>query len=176
MAKLKSFEDLFVNELKDLYSAETQILKALPRMARTASSPQLQQAFEEHLQQTQHQVERLDMIFSKMGTKPTGKKCKAMEGLIDEAAELMSMDSADPDVLDAGLIVAAQKVEHYEIAGYGSVRTFAHMLGDKQAEELLQQTLDEEAETDKKLTELALSWVNPEAERENNNGSASARM
>ncbi len=176
MAKLKSFDDLYVSELKDLYSAETQILKALPRMARTATSPQLQQAFEEHLQQTQRQVERLDLIFSKMSTKPTGKKCKAMEGLIDEGAELMSMDSPDPDVLDAGLIVAAQKVEHYEIAGYGSVRTFAHMLGDQQAEELLQQTLDEEAETDRKLTELAVSWVNPEAERENNNGSASARM
>jgi ferritin-like metal-binding protein YciE len=176
MAKLKSFEDLFVNELKDLYSAENQILKALPKMANAASSPQLQQAFEEHLQQTQRQVERLDLIFSKLGTKPTGKKCKAMEGLIDEGSELLSMDSVDPDIVDAGLIVAAQKVEHYEIAGYGSVRTFAHMLGDQQAEELLQQTLNEEAETDKKLTQLAVSRVNPEAESENGNRSSSMRM
>ena len=171
MAKLKSFEDLYVNELKDLYSAETQILKALPKMAQAASSPQLQQAFEEHLQQTERQVERLDEIFTKMGTKPTGKKCKAMEGLIEENRELLTMDSVDPEVLDAGLIVAAQKVEHYEIAGYGSVRTFAHILGDQQAEQMLQQILDEEAMTDKRLTQIAESTVNPAAERESDNGS-----
>ena len=162
MAKLKSLHDLYVSELKDLYSAENQILKALPKLAQSASSPQLQQAFQEHFKQTQHQVERLDQIFERLGQKHTGKKCKAMEGLIEEGKEMLQ-ENISPDVLDAALIVAAQKVEHYEMAGYGSARTFANLLGDHEASRMLQQTLDEEGETDKRLTRLAESMVNPEA-------------
>jgi ferritin-like metal-binding protein YciE len=170
MAKLKSLHDLYVSELKDLYSAENQILKALPKMARAATSSQLQQAFEEHLQQTQMQVERLDRIFGRLGAKPTGRKCQGMAGLIEEGSEMMG-ENMEPDVMDAALIVSAQKVEHYEMAGYGSVRTFAQMLGDREAAQLLQQTLDEEGETDKKLSQLAESVVNREALQPTGNGS-----
>jgi ferritin-like metal-binding protein YciE len=160
--KLDSLQKLYVEELRDLYSAENQILKALPKMAKAASSPELKQAFEEHLEQTKGQVDRLERIFEKLGKSPKGKKCKAMEGLVEEGAELMKED-ADPAVLDAGLIAAAQRVEHYEIAGYGTVRTYANMLEDQDAADLLQETLDEEGETDKKLTSLAESLINVEA-------------
>ena len=169
MAKLKSLHDLYVSELKDLYSAENQILKALPKMAQAASSPQLQQAFSEHLEQTRRQVERLDQIFERLGQKPTGKKCHGMEGLLEEGKEMMS-ENMEPDVMDASLIVSAQKVEHYEMAGYGSVRTYANMLGENEAAKMLQQTLDEEGETDKKLTQLAESVINREAINQGGNG------
>jgi ferritin-like metal-binding protein YciE len=160
--KLGSLHDLYVEELRDLYNAENQILKALPKMAKAACHPELKQAFEEHLEQTQGQVERLDKIFKKLDARAKGKKCKAMEGLLEEGKELMEQD-ADEDVLDAALIAAAQKVEHYEIAAYGCARTYARLLGEDEAAELLQQTLDEEGETDKRLTQLAESVVNVEA-------------
>jgi ferritin-like metal-binding protein YciE len=163
MAKtLASLRDLYVNELRDLYSAENQIVKALPKMIKAASSPQLKRALEEHLEITERQVERLERIFEKLDEKPKGKKCVAMEGLIEEGKELISED-ADDSVRDAGLICAAQKVEHYEMAGYGTVRTFARMMGDEEAAELLQQTLDEEGDADKRLTALAENISNPRA-------------
>ena len=160
---LGSLHDLYVEELRDLYNAENQLLKALPKMAKAASDETLRAAFEEHLEVTRGQVDRLDRIFKKLGTKPTGKKCVAMEGLIKEGKEMMEED-AEPAVLDAALIAAAQKVEHYEIAGYGTVRTYARMLGYEEAADLLQETLDEEGETDPKLTDLAESVINVEAE------------
>jgi ferritin-like metal-binding protein YciE len=175
MAKLKTLHDLYVSELKDLYSAENQILRALPKMSKAASSPQLQQAFSDHLKQTQRQVERLDQIFNNLGQKPTGKKCKGMEGLIEEGKEMLE-ENISPDVLDAALIVAAQKVEHYEMAGYGSARTYANMLGDQKAANLLQQTLDEEGDTDKRLTQIAESMVNPEAINNPSDGMSSTRL
>src|SRR5262249_53558383 len=139
---MESLHDLYVNELRDLYSAETQLVKALPKMAKAAASPDLRAAFEEHLEVTQGQVERLETIFEELGIKPKGKKSIAMEGLIEEGKELLEEDASE-SVLDAGLIVAAQKVEHYEMAGYGSVRTFANLLGYEEAARLLQETLDE---------------------------------
>jgi ferritin-like metal-binding protein YciE len=157
--------DLYIHELKDLYSAENQIIKALPKMAKAASSDELRQAFEEHLEQTQEHARRLETIFERMemaARGKSGKKCKAVEGLIEEGKETMEKD-AEPAVLDAALIAAAQRVEHYEIAGYGCARTYARLLGEEEAAELLQQTLDEEGETDKKLTELAESAINAEA-------------
>ncbi len=160
---LKSLHDLFVNELKDLYSAENQLVKALPKMAKAANSPELRTAFEEHLEVTKMQVERLETIFGQLEESPKGKKCKAMEGLIEEGSEMMEEDAA-PAVMDAGLIAAAQRVEHYEIAGYGCVRTFANLLGFDKAADLLQETLDEEGEADKKLTDLAESVINVSAE------------
>ena len=162
---LESLHDLYVEELKDLYSAENQLVKALPRMAKAASHPDLQAAFEEHLEVTRGQVERLEQVFEELGEKPKGKKCVAMEGLIEEAKKLLEED-AEPAVLDAALICAAQKVEHYEIASYGCVRTFARLLGYEEAERLLQETLDEEGEADKKLNELAETAINLEAQSE----------
>jgi ferritin-like metal-binding protein YciE len=160
--KLQTLEDLFVHELRDLYSAENQLVKALPKMAKAASAPELKEGFEQHLEETKEQVSRLEEIFEMLGQKGKGVKCKAMEGLIEEGKEILEMD-AEPEVADAALIGAAQKVEHYEIAGYGTARTFAQVLGHEKAVKLLQQTLDEEAATDKKLTELAESIVNPQA-------------
>jgi ferritin-like metal-binding protein YciE len=168
---MDSLKDLYVEELKDLYNAENQLLKALPRLAKKASSPDLKAAFEEHLGQTEGQVNRLEKIFKRLGEKPTGKTCKAMKGLVEEGKEIIEEDG-DEAVLDAALIGAAQKVEHYEIAGYGTARTFASMLGEEDAVELLQETLDEEAATDKKLTALAESLVNPEASNAEENGSS----
>jgi ferritin-like metal-binding protein YciE len=159
---LDSLHDLYVDELKDLYNAESQLLKALPRMAKAATAPALKAAFTEHLEVTRGQVGRLETIFADLGVNPKGKKCKAMEGLIEEGKELMEEDGG-PGVLDAALISAAQKVEHYEMAGYGCVRTFAHLLGYEDAAALLQETLGEEGEADKKLTELAESIINVEA-------------
>jgi ferritin-like metal-binding protein YciE len=160
--KLKSLKDLYVEELRDLYSAENQIIKALPKMTKAASSEELKAAFREHLEQTKGQVQRLEKIFEALGKKATGKTCRAMEGLVMEGEELIE-EKPDPVVLDAGLISAAQRVEHYEIAGYGSVRTYAETLGEGDAASLLQQTLDEEAATDKKLTQLAESVINAQA-------------
>src|SRR5687768_16682961 len=162
--EMNSLQDLFIHDLKDLYSAETQLTKALPKMAKAASDPNLKEAFQTHLAETEQHVARLEQLLEELDESPKGKKCKAMEGLIEEGKEIMEED-AEPEVLDAGLIGAAQKVEHYEIAGYGTARTYAEMLGNDAAARLLQQTLDEEGKTDKLLTELAVSCINVEAER-----------
>jgi ferritin-like metal-binding protein YciE len=162
--EIDSLRKLYVEELKDLYSAEKQILQALPRMAKKASNPQLKAGFEEHLRQTEEQVKRLDRIFEGLGKSGRGKKCKGMEGLIEEGKEVMQEDM-DEETRDAALIAAAQKVEHYEMAGYGTVRTYAQLLGENEAARLLQQTLDEEGATDKKLTALAEA-INVEAMEE----------
>lgn len=159
---LDSLEALLIDQLKDLYSAENQLLKALPKMAKAAQNPQLKQGFEQHTEQTRKQVERLEQIFKELEISGKGKKCAAMEGLIEEGKELMEED-AEPEVLDAGLIAAAQKVEHYEIASYGTARTYAEVLQMDKAAKLLQQTLDEEKATDQKLTELAVNSINLEA-------------
>jgi ferritin-like metal-binding protein YciE len=159
---MNPLEELLVDELKDLYSAENQIIKALPRMAKAATSPELRRAFERHLEETRRQVERLDQIGEELEMKMTGKKCKGMEGLIAEGKELLEED-LEADALDAGLIGAAQKVEHYEIAAYGTARTHAEMLGFRRVAKLLQQTLNEEGATDKKLTQLAENVINYEA-------------
>jgi ferritin-like metal-binding protein YciE len=160
---LNNLQDLYVEELKDLYSAENQILKALPKMADAASDEQLRQAFEEHVEVTKEQVRRLETIFDELDRKPGGKHCKGMEGLIQEGSEFIGED-ADPNVRDAALISAAQRVEHYEIAGYGTVRTYAKQLGLDNHARLLQQTLDEEGQTDERLTKLAEGRVNKLAE------------
>jgi ferritin-like metal-binding protein YciE len=160
--KLRSLEDVLIDAIKDLYSAEKQITKALPKMAKKASSKELSAAFEEHLRQTEGQIKRLERVFEIVGKRPAGKKCHAIEGLIAEGEEMMKQD-AEPAALDAGLIAAAQKVEHYEIASYGCARTWASQLGHDDAAKLLQETLDEEGETDKKLTKLAEGLVNPKA-------------
>jgi len=160
--EMDSLRKLYVDELKDLYSAEKQILQALPKMAKKAKNAQLKQAFELHLQETQNQVERLDQVFELLGKSPRGKKCKGMEGLLEEGKEMMQ-EEMEPEVMDAALIAAAQRVEHYEIAGYGTVRTYARILGEDKHVKLLQQTLDEEGNTDKKLTQLAESSINVEA-------------
>jgi len=162
--EIDSLRKLYIEELKDLYSAEKQILQALPRMAKKATNPQLKAGFEEHVRQTEQQVQRLDQIFEALGKSPRGKKCKAMEGLVEEGKEVMQEDM-DDETRDAALIAAAQRVEHYEIAGYGTVRTYAQLLGEREAAKLLQQTLDEEGQTDKKLTQLAES-INVEAMEE----------
>jgi len=160
--KLDSLKELYVEELKDLYSAENQLLKALPKMAKAATSSALKKGFEKHLEETKGQVERLEQIFKALDESPKGKKCKAMEGLVEEGKEVMEED-AEPEVMDAALIAAAQRVEHYEIAGYGCVRTYAQLLGETQAAKLLQQTLDEEGKTDQALTKLA-EKINVDAE------------
>ncbi|MDX2185847.1 MAG: ferritin-like domain-containing protein [Opitutaceae bacterium] len=155
MAKIETLHDLFIEELKDLYSAETQLVKALPKMAKAASNEQLRAGFQEHLEQTKEHVSRLERIGEMLDVSLKGKKCLAMEGLVAEGKETISEDASE-EVKDAALICAAQKVEHYEIAGYGTVRTFAEILGMDEARELLESTLEEESETDEKLTELAL--------------------
>lgn len=160
--QIETMQELYVDVLKDLYDAEQQILKALPKMTRAASSRELKAGFEEHLKQTQIHVERLDQVFEQMGETGKRKKCKAIEGLLEEGKELMEFVS-DAEVLDAGLIAAAQKVEHYEIASYGCARTYAQLLDLNDASELLQETLDEEKQTDQRLTELAVTQINLEA-------------
>jgi len=160
---MQTLDDLYTDMLKDLYSAEKQLVKALPKMAKNAQSSGLQRAFQEHLKQTEGHVERIERIFSDLGSSPRGKKCVGMEGLVEEGNELLQ-EQIDPDVLDAGLIAAAQKVEHYEIASYSTVRTWAERLGYNQAAQLLQQTLDEEGDANKKLTQLAESHINMEAQ------------
>ena len=160
--RLDSLQDLYLEELRDLYSAENQILEALPKMAEAASRPELKQAFQTHLNQTRGQVGRLEQIFQTLGQSPQGKTCKGMQGVLSEGQEMIQ-HKADPAVRDAGLISAAQRVEHYEIAGYGTVRTYATLLGRAEDAELLQQTLNEEGETDKQLTRLAEGLVNRQA-------------
>jgi len=159
---LDSLEKLFLEELKDIYNAEKQILRALPRMAKAAESPELQQAFTKHLKETEGQVQRLEKIFQQLGQSARGKTCKGMQGLIEEGKEVMEKEGEGP-VIDAALVASAQKVEHYEIASYGCLRTYAQLLGQDQAVELLQQTLAEEEAADKKLTELGESGINDAA-------------
>jgi ferritin-like metal-binding protein YciE len=161
--ELETLKDLYVDEIKDLYSAERQLVKALPKMAKAAKDPELQRAFRTHLKQTTEHATRLEQICRELGVAPRGKKCVGMEGLIEEGSELIK-ESPDSDVLDAGLISKAQHVEHYEMAGYGTVRTYARQLGLESQAELLQRTLDEEGATDHLLTELAESRINVEAE------------
>lgn len=160
--ELESLHELYLEKLRDLYSAEQQILKALPKVRKKVTHEELQEAMDTHLAQTEQQLQRLDRIFEELGESPKGKHCKGMEGLLAEASELMGED-AEPDVMDAGLIAAAQAVEHYEMAGYGSARTYAELLGFDDHSELLQQTLNEEEETDRILTEIAMTSVNIEA-------------
>lgn len=175
---LNSMKDLFVEELRDLYHAENQLIKAIPKMAKAASAPELKMAFEEHLDVTKEQIVRLESIFKELDMSPKGKVCKAMQGLIEEGKEIIESDG-EPAVKDAALIAAAQRVEHYEMAGYGCVRTFARVLGYSKAETLLQRTLDEEGEADHALTDLAESVINRQAdeaddELANHNGKRSA--
>ncbi len=162
MSKLSTLKDLYIEELKDLYSAETQIISGLPKMAKKAKSPDLKAAFTEHLEQTHGQVERLKQIFTTLGEKPTGKVCKGMQGIQEEAKELMAEEAADA-VMDAGLISQAQHVEHYEMAGYGSVIAYAKLLGEKDAVALLEATLKEEKQTDASLYKLATQHINRDA-------------
>ena len=160
-----SLRELYIDELRDLYSAETQIVKALPKMAKSASQAQLRQAFEEHLRQTSEHVSRLEQIFEMLDEKPSGKKCLGMEGLLKEGAETLREKYTD-EVMDAATIGAAQRVEHYEIAAYGTVREFARLLGEDDHVSLLEQTLAEEKQADEKLTQLAQE-INPQAEAGN---------
>jgi ferritin-like metal-binding protein YciE len=160
--KLDTLQKLYTDELRDLYNAENQLLKALPKMAKGASSEELKDAIEKHLEQTRGHVQRLEQVFDQLGEKAKGKTCRAMKGLVEEGSEILKEDG-DDSVIDAGIIVAAQKVEHYEIASYGSVRTFANLLGQNKAAELLQATLDEESEANELLNRLAETVVNPEA-------------
>lgn len=160
----KTLHDLFLNELKDIYSAEKQLTRALPKMARAATNPELKQGIEHHLEQTKGQVERLDAVFESLDASSRGQTCEAMEGLLAEAQELMEL-GLEPDALDAALIAAAQKVEHYEIATYGTVCTWAKAMKHEQALNLLLETLAEEKETDEILTKLAKTAVNAAAMR-----------
>jgi ferritin-like metal-binding protein YciE len=162
MAKVATMENLFLNGIRDLYDAEKQLTKALPKMAKAASSDELKQAIEEHLRETQNQVQRLEQVFDMIEQKAGGKKCAAMTGLIKEGEEIIASTS-DSSVRDAGIIAAAQKVEHYEMSGYGSARTFAQMLGHEDAASLLEETLEEEKNADRKLNDIAESQVNEQA-------------
>lgn len=160
--KMETLQALYIEELKDLYSAENQLSKALPKMAKTASSAELREAFEEHLAETQVHIDRLESIFKTLDASPKGKKCKGMEGLLLEGKDMME-EEGDESVIDAGLIAAAQRVEHYEMAGYGCARTYARLLGFDQAADQLQTTLEEEGACDRRLTELAETVINLEA-------------
>ncbi|MBV8199676.1 MAG: ferritin-like domain-containing protein [Acidobacteria bacterium] len=161
--KMESLKDLYLEQLRDVFDAETQLVDALPKMASAANNVNLKNAFNQHLRQTREQVSRLERIFTALGEKPEGQTCHGMKGLIKEGEEMIKA-KGDPDVIDAGLIAAAQRVEHYEIAVYGTVRTYAEMLGAEEAVRMLEKTLQEEEETDDKLTEIAESHVNVEAE------------
>ena len=159
---LKSAQELLLNELRDIYDAEKQLVKALPKMAKAASSEQLRQAFQGHLEETKTQVERLERAFARLDTRTRSKRCAAMEGLVEEASQMME-EIKIPQILDAALIAGAQKVEHYEIAAYGSVRALAEACGHQQVAQLLDETLEEEKAADQKLNQIALSEVNPSA-------------
>jgi ferritin-like metal-binding protein YciE len=161
--QLDSLKKLYEEELKDLHSAERQIIEALPKMIKAAENEELATAFEQHLEVTKQQLARLDTIFESLGKRGQGKRCKGMEGILEEGKDLMGED-AEPEVMDAALIAAAQHVEHYEIAGYGTVVAYAKLLGDRNAEKLLQQSLAEEKEADQKLSQLAMSGINVEAQ------------
>jgi ferritin-like metal-binding protein YciE len=172
--------DLYVEELRDIYDAENQLVKALPEMAKASTSEELRSGFEEHLEQTKEHVRRLEQVFNGLGEKAKGKKCKGMQGLVAEGKEIIEEDEFEDEVKDAALISAAQRVEHYEIAAYGTVRTYAELLGEESAVSLLEKTLQEEKETDEKLTELAESInvqaAGSETEGTTNQKSKSARM
>ncbi len=160
--KSNSLKDLYVEQLQDLYSAENQLIKALPKMVEAANSDELRTSIEDHLEKTKQHASRLEKIFARMGEDPKGEKCKGMEGLIKEGSQVIEDDEMDEEVKDAAMIAAAQRVEHYEIAGYGCVRTYATLLGDREAAALLEQTLEEEKEADETLTEIA-EQINVEA-------------
>ena len=162
--KLESLQDLFSEELADLQSAEEQLTKALPKMVATAHNPELKNALENHLEETKTQLQRIEGIINRMPRKPRAKTCKAMKGLIEEGSELMKT-KGEPAVIDAGLIAAAQRVEHYEIAAYGCARTYAEVLGDSEAVQALEASLDEEKSADETLNEIALNVVNIQAAR-----------
>jgi ferritin-like metal-binding protein YciE len=162
MASLESLNDLLQDELKDIYDAEKQLTKALPKLAKKAASEELRQAFEEHLQQTEQHIERLEQVFEQLELPARGKTCEGMKGLLREGQEMMQ-DAEDDATRDALMIASAQKVEHYEIASYGSARTWANLLGKTEVASLLEETLEEEKETDQRLTSIAESMVNPEA-------------
>ena len=168
-----TLRQLYVEELRDIYDAEKQLIKALPKMAEAATSEELRTGFEEHLEQTKGHAERLEQIFGELGEKPSGKKCKGMQGLVSEGSEMINEDFEN-EVKDAGLISAAQRVEHYEIAAYGTVRTYATILGERNAVAILEKTLTEEKETDQKLTELA-EGINAEANTSNFGGERTNR-
>lgn len=159
---MSTIQDLYIEQLQDLYDAENQITDALPKMARHTNSPRLREGFEEHLQQTKEQVQRLEQIFKGLSVDPGSEKCEAMRGIIKEGEEMMNKD-ASQEVLEAGMIASAQRVEHYEIAAYGTVRTLAKQLGRNDDVKLIEQTLSEEKETDSKLTDIAEQSVNPKA-------------
>jgi ferritin-like metal-binding protein YciE len=162
MAQVNTLQQWMVNELKDLYSAENQIIEALPKMEKAATLPALKQAFNTHFRQTKEHVQRLEQIFNSLGQSPRGQKCQGMEGIIKEGSEVLKQDMSS-EVRDAALISAAQRVEHYEMAGYGTARTYAQELGNSQAASLLDRTLNEEKETDQLLTQLAVGQINRKA-------------
>ncbi len=162
--QLDNMDDLFTSQIKDLYDAEQRMTKALPKMRDAAKSPELRRAFESHLHETEQQIKRLEQVFSKMGKSLESETCEAMKGLISEGDEIVDA-KGNPDVKDAALIAAAQRVEHYEISGYGTARTLAYHMGQHDIARLLETTLEEEKKTDKKLTELAESSINVKAER-----------
>ncbi len=174
MAKMVTLKDLLEDELKDIYSAEKQLIKALPKMVRKASSDELRDALEEHLEVTKRQAGRLERVFEELGSKAKAKTCEAMKGLIEEAEDMMSEDAEDA-VLDAAIIGCAQKVEHYEIASYGTVKSWADRIGNNRAAQLLDETLQEEGDADKRLTEIAESMVNAEAQSGNGGSRGSSR-
>jgi len=171
---MQTLEDSFVDEIRDLYDAEKQLVRALPKMAKAASSEELVTAFKEHLEQTKGQVQRLEQVFEMLGQKARSKPCKAMKGLVEEGQEIMEQDASE-NLLDLALIGAAQKVEHYEIAGYGTLRTFAQAMGNKEAAQLLDQTLKEEEATDKKLTQIAKSLYKAAQREESSMGEENGR-
>jgi ferritin-like metal-binding protein YciE len=162
MAAKTGMKELLIEELRDIYNAEKQLTKALPKMARAAKNEALKTAFQDHLQETQGQIERLEQVFEKLDTRARGKLCHAMEGLVEEAKDIME-EGLSPELLDAALIAAAQKVEHYEIASYGTVYAYAQALGEREVADLLKQTLEEEKATDEKLNKLAIGDVNKKA-------------
>jgi ferritin-like metal-binding protein YciE len=171
---MESMHDLLVDEVKDLYSAEKQLVKALPKMAKNAENPELRRAFEQHLKQTEQHVRRLEQVAERLDAKPGGKKCMGMEGLIEEGKEIIA-EAPEASLLDAGLIGAAQKVEHYEMAAYGTARSHAEFLGYGDVVRTLQTTLDEEGDANKKLTDIAVRLVNRRAKATNGNGHAARR-
>lgn len=160
--KLDTLRKLYIEELRDVYNAEHQLLKALPKMTKVASAEELREALQDHLEETKGHVERIEEIFNELDESPKGKTCHGMKGLVEEGSEILE-EKGEESVIDAGIIAAAQKVEHYEIATYGTLRTWAELLGESEAADLLQQTLDEEGDADKRLNELAEEIVNPEA-------------
>jgi ferritin-like metal-binding protein YciE len=161
--EIQSLKELYTDHLKDIYSAENQITKALPKVIKKVTSPELKKGLEDHLNETLHQVERLDRIFESLEKSPRGKKCVGMEGVLGEGKETMAEEMAAPELMDAALIAACQKVEHYEISAYGTARAFAGLLGEREAVDLLTQTLEEEKAADEKLTQIGMRIINLDA-------------